>query len=94
MRSPKLVVFEFIMVNNMSSSLQPCFVFSSTSSESDKYDVTIVGGGIVGLATARELLLRKPNLKLCVLEKENQLSMLLGLKIVMFDGRFLVIYVI
>jgi L-2-hydroxyglutarate oxidase LhgO len=33
-------------------------------------DVAIVGGGIVGLATARELLRRRPGLRLVVLEKE------------------------
>lgn len=39
-----------------------------------KYDVTIVGGGIVGLATAYQLLRKKPNLKLLLLEKEDALS--------------------
>jgi len=36
------------------------------------YDVTVVGAGIVGLATARALLLRHPHLRLAVLEKERQ----------------------
>jgi L-2-hydroxyglutarate oxidase LhgO len=34
------------------------------------YDIAVVGGGIVGLATARELLLRHPRLKLANVEKE------------------------
>lgn len=38
------------------------------------YDVAIVGGGIVGLATAMELLSRFPSLKLILLEKEPQLA--------------------
>ncbi|HET7814743.1 MAG TPA: L-2-hydroxyglutarate oxidase, partial [Candidatus Baltobacteraceae bacterium] len=38
------------------------------------YDIAIVGGGIVGLATGRELLLRHPHLKLAVLEKEPEVS--------------------
>ena len=38
------------------------------------YDIAIVGGGIVGLATGRELLLRHPSLKLAVLEKEDTVS--------------------
>jgi L-2-hydroxyglutarate oxidase LhgO len=35
------------------------------------YDVTVVGAGIVGLATARELLLRHPRLRVAVLDKES-----------------------
>jgi (S)-2-hydroxyglutarate dehydrogenase len=38
------------------------------------YDVAIVGGGIVGLATARELLLRRPRLRLIVVEKEPTIA--------------------
>jgi len=38
------------------------------------YDIVIVGAGIVSLATARELLLRHPHLKLAVLEKEVLLA--------------------
>lgn len=38
------------------------------------YDVAIVGGGIVGLATARELILRHPNLSFILVEKEKELS--------------------
>jgi L-2-hydroxyglutarate oxidase LhgO len=35
------------------------------------YDIAVVGGGIVGLATSRELLLRHPGLKLANVEKED-----------------------
>jgi L-2-hydroxyglutarate oxidase LhgO len=35
------------------------------------YDVAVVGGGIVGLATSRELLRRRPQLKLANVEKET-----------------------
>jgi L-2-hydroxyglutarate oxidase LhgO len=38
------------------------------------YDVTIVGGGIVGLATAYRLLEARPLLKLLLLEKESRLA--------------------
>jgi len=38
------------------------------------YDVAIVGGGIVGLATAKELKARNSNLKCIVLEKEDKLG--------------------
>ncbi|XP_028396074.1 L-2-hydroxyglutarate dehydrogenase, mitochondrial-like isoform X2 [Dendronephthya gigantea] len=39
------------------------------------YDFAIVGGGIVGLATARELILRYPDMKFVLLEKESCLAM-------------------
>ena len=38
------------------------------------YDVVIVGGGIVGMATAQELITRHPNLSFAVVEKENELG--------------------
>lgn len=38
------------------------------------YDIVIGGGGIVGLATARDLLARRPNLKLAILEKESDVG--------------------
>jgi L-2-hydroxyglutarate oxidase len=37
-------------------------------------DIAIVGGGIVGLAVARELTRRQPQLSLCVLEREHDLA--------------------
>jgi L-2-hydroxyglutarate oxidase LhgO len=40
---------------------------------SERYDVAIVGGGIVGLATALRLLERRPKLRLVLLEKEPEL---------------------
>ncbi len=39
-----------------------------------KYDIIIIGGGIVGLATAYHLKQVKPSLKLTLIEKENTLS--------------------
>lgn len=38
------------------------------------YDLTVIGGGIVGLAVARQALLRHPKLRVCVLEKEKELA--------------------
>ena len=38
------------------------------------FDFVVIGGGIVGLATARELLLRHPGSSLLVLEKERELA--------------------
>lgn len=39
-----------------------------------RYDLAIIGGGIVGLATAMELLMRLPSLHLVVLEKEREIA--------------------
>jgi (S)-2-hydroxyglutarate dehydrogenase len=39
-----------------------------------QYDLVIVGGGLVGLATAREFLKRQPGLRLALLEKEPEIS--------------------
>ena len=39
-----------------------------------RYDVVIIGGGIVGLATALQLLEQKPTIKLCILEKEDGIA--------------------
>lgn len=41
---------------------------------SSTYDVAIVGGGIIGCATARELAIKKPELKIVLLEKEQSLG--------------------
>jgi L-2-hydroxyglutarate oxidase len=38
------------------------------------YDVVIVGGGIVGLATGYKLITSRPDLKIAILEKESQLA--------------------
>lgn len=39
-----------------------------------RVDVAVVGGGIVGLASARALLLAQPGLRLCVLDKERSVG--------------------
>jgi L-2-hydroxyglutarate oxidase len=39
-----------------------------------RYDYCVVGGGIVGLATAREILRRRPDASLVLLEKEAELA--------------------
>jgi L-2-hydroxyglutarate oxidase len=40
----------------------------------DQYDVVVVGAGLVGLATARALLLEQPHLRVAVVEKESQIA--------------------
>lgn len=39
-----------------------------------RYDVTVIGGGIIGLATALQLVQRHPRIALCVVEKEDHLA--------------------
>ena len=41
---------------------------------SERFDLAIVGGGIVGLATTRALLAERPGLRLVILEKEARLA--------------------
>lgn len=38
------------------------------------YDLIVIGGGVVGLATAREIIRRYADLKIAVLEKEEQVA--------------------
>jgi L-2-hydroxyglutarate oxidase len=38
------------------------------------YDVAIVGAGILGLATAREVLARRPDASVVVLEREDRVA--------------------
>ena len=51
------------------------FQTAGVSSASSSCDVAIVGGGIVGLAAAQELIGRKPHLKIALVEKEAELAM-------------------
>lgn len=51
---------------------EPAFHPSPLSLEC--YDLVVVGGGLVGLATAREVLLRRPGMRVGVLEKEDTIA--------------------
>src|SRR5690606_13134163 len=50
------------------------FFLLSRKRKSVQKDVIIVGGGIVGLATALKILDTNPSLKVQVIEKENELA--------------------
>jgi L-2-hydroxyglutarate oxidase LhgO len=45
-----------------------------TSTSATPYDVAVVGGGIVGLSTAHQLLRARPHTRLLLIEKEDQLA--------------------
>jgi L-2-hydroxyglutarate oxidase len=39
-----------------------------------EFDVVVIGAGIVGLATAYQLLQAKPGIRLCIIDKENSVA--------------------
>ncbi|XP_043930224.1 L-2-hydroxyglutarate dehydrogenase, mitochondrial [Protopterus annectens] len=57
--------------NGVSNSVTHCL---TRQIHSGTYDVAVIGGGIVGLAAARELILRHPALHFIILEKEKELA--------------------
>ncbi|KAL4656228.1 L-2-hydroxyglutarate dehydrogenase, mitochondrial [Arapaima gigas] len=57
------------------SAVSRCLNRLSVRGRHSSYDVAVVGGGIVGLATARELILRHPALSFVLLEKEKELAL-------------------
>ena len=52
------------------------------SNDVPNYDVVVVGAGLIGMATAQELITRHPSLTYCVVEKENRV----GLSVYQFCG--------
>lgn len=67
-----------ILSRRVSSSIlrniYPCYSFRTRQHHHENFDVAIVGGGIIGLATAQELITRNPNAKYILLEKESKLA--------------------
>lgn len=48
--------------------------FRSYSTANNAFDLTVVGGGIVGVASAREIINRHPHLKIAIVEKEKKVA--------------------
>src|SRR5260370_14655859 len=58
-----------VSIISLSSSLTPGLIIGQ-SVASPEFDIVVVGAGLVGLATGRELLRRYPDRRLAILEKE------------------------
>jgi L-2-hydroxyglutarate oxidase LhgO len=52
----------------------PVAVPPSVTAPVERADLLVVGGGILGLATAREMLIRHPDLRVVVVEREKDLA--------------------
>ncbi|VBB27046.1 unnamed protein product [Acanthocheilonema viteae] len=50
------------------------FYSTAAGSTTSEFDVAVVGGGIVGCATARQLKIKNPELKVTLLEKEDHVA--------------------
>ncbi len=53
---------------------KPLVMLPGTAPKTEVYDVCVVGGGIVGLATAREILERFPKMRVALVEKESEVA--------------------
>lgn len=51
-----------------------CLSSAASTEGANKFDLICVGGGIVGVSSAREILLRHPHLKIAIVEKESKLA--------------------
>lgn len=54
--------------------LIPFSHFRYSEGKHPNYDIAVIGGGIVGAASARELILRHPSLKIALVEKEKKFA--------------------
>ncbi len=58
----------------MSRERQQAYGYAPAGYAPSACDLVVVGGGIVGLAVARELIRRHPRMSVCVLERENDVG--------------------
>jgi L-2-hydroxyglutarate oxidase len=68
-------VSEGLGVWNKNLKFESCLSMGRIDFKILKYDIVVVGGGIVGLATALNLISRDPKLKILLLEKEQEVAM-------------------
>ncbi len=54
---------------------EPTTLSTPSAGPTDRADLVVIGGGILGLATAREMLRRQPAIRVVVLEAERRLAM-------------------
>ncbi len=64
-----------IIRDRKSNIFNGCCSLTSVAGEDDIYDVCIVGGGIIGCATAMQLKQKYPNMKMILVEKEEKLGL-------------------
>lgn len=68
----KLSQFSSLVINKPTALSQ--HVRNYSIRKNGHYDVVVIGGGIVGAASARELIMRHPQLKIALVEKENKFA--------------------
>ncbi|KAI5635545.1 FAD dependent oxidoreductase domain-containing protein [Phthorimaea operculella] len=72
----KLGLSAVSLSTRFSRNLAPLYIGSRRFSQAldAEYDIAVIGGGIVGAASARELKIRHPSLKIAIVEKENKFA--------------------
>ncbi|OQR67842.1 l-2-hydroxyglutarate dehydrogenase [Tropilaelaps mercedesae] len=73
-RSALVGIVDRRLASSSASNSSAEFSDSDATSAGDSYDVVVVGGGALGMATARQLKLSHPNLDVAVLEKEYDVA--------------------
>ena len=73
--APAGLVMGFALAARRDTACAPApLTLAPSNTKTEVYDVAVVGGGIVGVATAREIVKRFPTLRVALLEKESELA--------------------